>query len=138
MERNVFPLLLGAGALLGAGLGGGYWLATYRAHKETRDSAVMPAEAAAPGSASQAAAGDKTDPKTGRKVLYWHDPMVPGPKFDKPGKSPFMDMQLVPVYADAAPDGGNVAISLRTLQNLGMHCGGQAGCSTWASRRWVP
>ncbi len=23
-----------------------------------------------------------------RKVLYWHDPMVPGQKFDKPGKSP--------------------------------------------------
>lgn len=21
-----------------------------------------------------------------RKVLYWHDPMVPGPRFDKPGK----------------------------------------------------
>ena len=32
-----------------------------------------------------------------RKVLYWHDPMVPGPRFDKPGKSPFMNMQLVPV-----------------------------------------
>jgi len=31
-----------------------------------------------------------------RKVLYWHDPMVPGTRFDKPGKSPFMDMQLVP------------------------------------------
>ena len=29
-----------------------------------------------------------------RKVLYWHDPMVPGQRFDKPGKSPFMDMQL--------------------------------------------
>jgi Cu(I)/Ag(I) efflux system membrane fusion protein len=26
--------------------------------------------------------------------------MVPGSKFDKPGKSPFMDMQLVPKYAD--------------------------------------
>ncbi len=37
-----------------------------------------------------------------RKVLYWHDPMVPGPKFDKLGKSPFMDMELVPVYEDEA------------------------------------
>jgi RND family efflux transporter MFP subunit len=37
---------------------------------------------------------------SGRKVLYWYDPMVPGSKFDKPGKSPFMDMQLVPKYAD--------------------------------------
>ncbi|EPJ76084.1 RND family efflux transporter MFP subunit [Pseudomonas sp. CFT9] len=35
-----------------------------------------------------------------RKVLYWYDPMVPQQKFDKPGKSPFMDMQLVPQYAD--------------------------------------
>jgi multidrug efflux pump subunit AcrA (membrane-fusion protein) len=37
---------------------------------------------------------------SGRKVLYWYDPMAPGSKFDKPGKSPFMDMQLVPKYAD--------------------------------------
>ena len=36
-----------------------------------------------------------------RKVLYWTDPMVPGFKSDKPGKSPFMDMEMVPVYADA-------------------------------------
>ena len=36
-------------------------------------------------------AGD-VDPRTGRKILYYHDPMVPGNKFDKPGKSPFMDM----------------------------------------------
>lgn len=55
-----------------------------------------------------------------RKVLYWHDPMVPGPKFDKPGKSPFMDMQLVPVYADEAADDGAVAISPRVRQNLGI------------------
>jgi multidrug efflux pump subunit AcrA (membrane-fusion protein) len=36
-----------------------------------------------------------------RNILYWTDPMVPGFKSDKPGKSPFMDMQLVPVYKDA-------------------------------------
>ena len=34
------------------------------------------------------------------KVLYWYDPMKPEQHFDKPGKSPFMDMQLVPKYAD--------------------------------------
>ncbi len=45
----------------------------------------------------------------GRKVLYWHDPMVPGPRFDKPGKSPFMDMQLVPMYADSDPSAGAAA-----------------------------
>jgi Cu(I)/Ag(I) efflux system membrane fusion protein len=63
---------------------------------------------------------DKIDPKTGRKVLYWHDPMAPGRKFDKPGKSPFMDMQLVPVYADQVDDEGKVSISPRTVQNLGV------------------
>lgn len=56
----------------------------------------------------------------GKKVLYWHDPMVPSQKFDQPGKSPFMDMQLVPVYADAAGDDGNVSISPRVQQNLGI------------------
>ena len=61
-----------------------------------------------------------TDAATGRKVLYWHDPMVPGKKFDKPGKSPFMDMDLVPVYAEAGADEGNVAISARMQQNLGV------------------
>ncbi|MFL6662053.1 MAG: efflux RND transporter periplasmic adaptor subunit, partial [Rhizobacter sp.] len=54
-----------------------------------------------------------------RKVLYWHDPMVPGTRFDKPGKSPFMDMQLVPVYADEAGDSG-VKVSPTVQQNLGI------------------
>jgi membrane fusion protein, copper/silver efflux system len=57
---------------------------------------------------------------TDKKVLYWHDPMVPGHKFDKPGKSPFMDMQLVPVYADDGGDEGGVTISSRVQQNLGI------------------
>ena len=55
----------------------------------------------------------------GRRILYWHDPMVPGQKFDKPGKSPFMDMDLVPVYADAATEGG-VTISARQQQSFGV------------------
>ena len=25
-------------------------------------------------------------------VLYWYDPMVPGQRFDEPGKSPFMQL----------------------------------------------
>jgi Cu(I)/Ag(I) efflux system membrane fusion protein len=57
---------------------------------------------------------------SGKKVLYWHDPMVPDQKFDKPGKSPFMDMELVPVYADDAGDDGKVNISPRVQQNLGI------------------
>jgi Cu(I)/Ag(I) efflux system membrane fusion protein len=67
-----------------------------------------------------AAGATKIDPATGRKVLYWHDPMVPGQRFDKPGKSPFMDMQLVPVYAGNAGDSGGVGISQGMRQNLGI------------------
>lgn len=66
-------------------------------------------------------------PAKDRQVLYWHDPMVPEQRFDKPGKSPFMDMDLVPVYAnessgesatEATEDG--VSISPQVQQNLGM------------------
>ncbi|KAF1722821.1 efflux RND transporter periplasmic adaptor subunit [Pseudoxanthomonas wuyuanensis] len=59
-----------------------------------------------------------------RKVLYWYDPMVPDQRFDKPGKSPFMDMQLVPKYAsDSDPgDAGEVGIAIDPglRQNLGV------------------
>ena len=34
-----------------------------------------------------------------KKILYWTDPMIPGYKSDKPGKSP-MGMELVPVYEE--------------------------------------
>ena len=64
-------------------------------------------------------AGD-TDPATGKQVLYYHDPMVPGKRFDAPAKSPFMDMMLVPVYGGAAKDRGQVAVSPRIQQNLGV------------------
>ena len=54
-----------------------------------------------------------------RKVLYWHDPMVPGQRFDKPGKSPFMNMDLVPVYEGEEPSAG-VAVDPRMQQSLGV------------------
>jgi Cu(I)/Ag(I) efflux system membrane fusion protein len=59
------------------------------------------------------------DRQTGKRILYWHDPMVPGQRFDHPGKSPFMDMPLVPVVEGGA-EGGAVAISPRLQQNLGV------------------
>lgn len=70
-------------------------------------------------------AGEKTaaQPASGgaeRQVLYWYDPMVPGQRFDKPGKSPFMDMELVPRYADEQQDDGGVTISARQQQHLGV------------------
>jgi multidrug efflux pump subunit AcrA (membrane-fusion protein) len=62
---------------------------------------------------------------SGRTVLYWQDPMVPGSRFDKPGKSPFMDMELVPVYADEAPAGGQgsapvVSVQPEIMNNFGV------------------
>ena len=54
-----------------------------------------------------------------RKVLYWYDPMAPEQRFDKPGKSPFMDMELLPKYADEAM-GGGTQIDPRLQQNVGI------------------
>jgi Cu(I)/Ag(I) efflux system membrane fusion protein len=64
-------------------------------------------------------AGD-VDPATGKKILYYHDPMVPGRTFEAPGKSPYMNMMLVPKYAGAETDQGSVSISPRIQQNLGI------------------
>jgi Cu(I)/Ag(I) efflux system membrane fusion protein len=105
---------LAAIAVLGGGGYGMYWLGMRHA---------MPTASTASGAppvAGLAQAGDRIDPATGRHVLYWHDPMVPGHRFDKPGKSPFMDMELVPVYADEAGDEGRVSVSPRVQQNLGI------------------
>ena len=55
-----------------------------------------------------------------REVLYWYDPMTPGQRFDKPGKSPFMDMQLVPRYADEPGAAAGVRIDPALVQNLGV------------------
>lgn len=87
---------------------GGYWLGRDRA---------TPATQASPAPSSDPAA---TTDSGGRRILYWHDPMYPQQKFDKAGKSPFMDMQLVPVYAEEAGDEGKVTINPRLQQNLGV------------------
>ena len=56
-----------------------------------------------------------------KQALYWYDPMVPDQHFDKPGKSPFMDMQLVPKFSGGSGDGeGVVSIDPREVQNLGV------------------
>jgi Cu(I)/Ag(I) efflux system membrane fusion protein len=63
----------------------------------------------------------EVDPLTGRKILYYQDPMMPGKNFDTPGKSPFMDMMLVPVYAGSeGADQSDVVVSPRAQQNLGL------------------
>ncbi|KWZ54272.1 efflux transporter periplasmic adaptor subunit [Burkholderia ubonensis] len=105
------PLVHAASALFAAAalLGAGYVVGTR--------SAAAPAAAASTAAASP---GDRTAPKTGRKVLYWHDPMVPNQHFDKPGKSPFMDMQLEPVYADEGGGASGIRIDPGLQQNLGI------------------
>ena len=105
------PAIVGALALAVLTAVAGYWYGTRN---------VAPHATPAPSAAPAAGAGERVDPKSGRKVLYWHDPMVPGQKFDKPGKSPFMDMELAPVFADEAADAGAVSISPRLAQSFGV------------------
>lgn len=64
---------------------------------------LAPRSEASSGAPAAAAAITPVGEIAGRKVLYWYDPMAPGSRFDKPGKSPFMDMELVPRYADEEP-----------------------------------
>jgi membrane fusion protein, copper/silver efflux system len=100
MNKNLI-LTLAAIALTGAGIGAGYWFGARGASTATN--------VAAP-------AADAAE----KKPLYYHDPMYPLQKFDKPGKSPYMDMMLVPVYGDSGADEGTVKISPRVVQNLGI------------------
>ncbi|SFI29806.1 MULTISPECIES: efflux RND transporter periplasmic adaptor subunit [unclassified Pseudomonas] len=85
-------------AVLLLGLGAGYGLAQWQ-----------------PGASSMPAKAD-------RRALYWYDPMFPQQQFDKPGKSPFMDMQLVPRYADGAASAATPAVQIDPglAQNIGV------------------
>ena len=97
-----------------AGVAGGAIAGYLLAHRGP--SGIESPPASAPAAADSPRAGE-------RKVLYWHDPMVPGAKFDKPGKSPFMGMDLVPVYADADDAGPAVRVTSNVSQNLGIRIG---------------
>lgn len=105
-------------ALIASGLIGGLTYGAYRIGMSR--GMQMPSSVTSASLSNASSQTGKTDPATGKKILYWHDPMVPGQKFDKPGKSPFMDMQLVPVYADGGGDESNVWVSSRIQQNLGV------------------
>ena len=84
--------LVGVGALLG------FWLGT-----ASESTAVQPG----------------TTTTQARKALYWYDPMKPDQHFDKPGRSPFMDMDLVPKYADEQAS-TSLALAAGTVQSLGV------------------
>lgn len=42
---------------------------------------------------------------SGKRVMFWYDPMLPDRHFSKSGQSPFMDMKLAPQYAVDAKKG---------------------------------
>jgi membrane fusion protein, copper/silver efflux system len=100
-KQTVVIAMCAAVGLLAVGLFAGRWWARHEAGHGTR----MVAETAS--------VADE------RKALYWYDPMVPDQHFDKPGKSPFMDMALVPKYADETV-GGGVRIDPGLQQNVGI------------------
>ncbi len=110
--KRVISLGLATLVLASVAGGAGYWYAM-------RQMSGMASMTQSPTNGKTAATNSDQE-SDGRTVLYWHDPMVPGQKFDKPGKSPFMDMQLMPVYADEGADDGKVGISPRMVQNLGI------------------
>ena len=108
--------LVGVSALLALSVAGGYWWG---------QRAMAPGPLDSPTSSDKMAKTAGLSPGKG-KILYWHDPMVPTQHFDKPGQSPFMDMQLVPVYAGeggAGDEGGGVRVSSGVVQNLGIRLG---------------
>ncbi|MFO1508124.1 MAG: efflux RND transporter periplasmic adaptor subunit, partial [Lysobacterales bacterium] len=94
-----FVIVVAALAGLGALLAGAYTLGTRR---------------------SAPAAASTTQQPPRRAVLYWYDPMRPDQHFDKPGKSPFMDMRLVPRFADETVAAGAVRVDPTVVQNLGV------------------
>ena len=88
---------------------------------EDPTSSIAAGEAATRRHIKEGIKAGEIDPATGKPVLYYHDPMVPGKRFDAPAKSPFMDMMLVPVYGGAGGDDqGTVTVSPRIQQNLGV------------------
>lgn len=98
LKRNHLQWAAAAAGLIIIGAGVGFGL-----------SRLVPSRTESP----EAASGE-------REVLYWYDPMVPDQRFDRPGKSPYMDMDLVPRYADEASDtGAGVRIDPALVQSLG-------------------
>lgn len=113
MNKNTFKMIVLSFILAAMSGGIGYWIAK-------------------PQSAGKPLAKSVEKPvKAEPKVLYWYDPMVPNQRFDKPGKSPFMDMQLVPQYAEEkeADHSTNIGANIGTDvgDGVGTDVGNSAG-----------
>lgn len=63
---------------------------------EAKPTAMLPNEI----NASDMSGDNVEQDASGKKVIYWEDPMVPDRHFSKSGQSPFMDMKLAPKYAE--------------------------------------
>lgn len=63
-------------------------------------------------------AGTTPADPSGRRILYWYDPMLPQERYPGPGRSS-MGMELIPKYADEAGEEG-VRVSPAMIQNLGV------------------
>ncbi|MDP3164877.1 MAG: efflux RND transporter periplasmic adaptor subunit [Hydrogenophaga sp.] len=138
MNKTTSLIALAAVAALVAVGGGAWWLGMQQGMGHTTPATAQPVESATASDdpslwtirqgeeatrrhiRESLKAGD-VDPATGRRILNYHDPMVPGKNFETPAKSPFMDMMLVPRYAGGdAADASSVTVSPRIQQNLGL------------------
>lgn len=104
-SQKLMALVISAVLLASVSAFAGYWLAVRRG-EHARPSVSAAATAANPAP----------------RILYWYDPMQPSQHFDQPGKSPFMDMQLIPKYADEPTDAGTAGIQIdpAMMQKLGI------------------
>src|SRR3546814_610111 len=112
MDRQKRTMMVAGLALAISTAGVGYWAGSSGVFTEN-------------GSSAGAQEGETVDgvvqDGSGRKVLYWYDPMIPMERYDAPGKSS-MNMELIPKYADEAADGG-VRVSPAMTQSLGVRIG---------------
>jgi Cu(I)/Ag(I) efflux system membrane fusion protein len=103
MSMDVTPTARWRAGILAAVLlagGGGYWLGQRG------------------GPATEAGSG-----QSGRKILYWYDPMVPAEHYDNPNSLSSMGMTTIPKYANEAPAGDalpGVSVDPSAQQSLGM------------------
>lgn len=75
------------------------------------------------GRSGDSAEGPQQESPDGRKILYWHDPMVPQEHYDNPDSLSSMGMKTVPKYADEGDAAGGppgVTVNPAAQQNLGI------------------